>query len=731
MRKLARFLRPYWWVCVIGVLLLVGQALVELNLPNYMSDIVNIGLQNKGIARAAPEVISAQGMEFVTGLMDADDATAFQAAYEPSTDAQHKTFPDVTAADWQLIADAPEAEFSRAMYTFMEIAKQVSAASEQGTPAGQEALQSLTAAELYAAFGQLQYAPAYPAMLDAARAQAAEVDPAMSQSVAIAVIPMFYTELGADMGAMQNASIMRYGGIMLLITLLAMAAAIAVTLMAARLGAGVARDIRTALYRKVTHFSLAQMDEFSTASLITRTTNDVTQVQSFVTMGLRFMIYAPILGGGAVYMALQKSLDMGWIIAAAVLATMCVIGVGLVLALPRFTVMQKLIDRINLVTREQLSGMMVIRAFGTQKYEEKRFDAANTDYAGNNLFIGRAMSTLFPLVTFITSFVMLVIVWVGAHQIDTAAIAVGDMMAFMQYAMQTIFAFLFITMIFIMVPRASVSAKRIAQVLDSSDALTDPAAPAALPQVQGEICFHDVTFAYRGAPEPALEGISFTARPGQTTAIIGATGSGKTTLLNLIPRFYDVTAGRITLDGVDLRELRQENLRACIGMVPQKGVLFTGTIADNLCYGDAEATPEQLERAATIAQAANFIAEKPEGFEESIAQGGTNVSGGQRQRLAIARALVKDASVMLFDDSFSALDFATDAALRAALGRDLTDATVIIVGQRISTIMAADNIIVLADGRIAGQGRHDQLLADCQVYREIAQSQLSAEELGL
>ena len=518
---------------------------------------------------------------------------------------------------------------------------------------------------------------------------------------------------------------------MLLMALLLAVCAISVGFCGSRMGAGIARDLRRDIFAKVTSFTNNEYDKFGTASLITRSTNDVTQVQGLVTMGLRIMCYAPIIGIGGTIMALSKSVSMAWVIALAVVLILGLICTISAIAMPRFKIMQQLVDKLNLVSRENLSGMMVIRAFATQDFEEKRFDKANKDLADNNLFVFRAMATMMPVMMLVMNGVSLLIVWVGGHQIADSAMQVGDMMAFIQYTMQIIMSFLMISMMFVMVPRASVSAGRIADVLASESSVQDAPQPRHLPEkVKGLVQFNDVSFHYEGADENVLEHVTFTARPGETTAFIGSTGSGKSTLINLIPRFYDVSAGSVTVDGVDVRGIPQHELRDAIGYVPQKGVLFSGDISSNLRYGGEDADADVLRRAAEVAQATEFIDELPDGFETAISQGGTNVSGGQRQRLSIARALVKKAPVYIFDDTFSALDFKTDAKLRKALKGYTEGATVLIVAQRVSTIMHAEQIVVLDEGRVMGIGTHRELLASCKTYREIAESQLSKEELA-
>lgn len=527
-----------------------------------------------------------------------------------------------------------------------------------------------------------------------------------------------------------NGFILRTGGMMLLISLGGVIAAILVGLIASKVGAGVARTLRKHVFEKVSHFSNAEFDKFSTASLITRTTNDITQVQNLVTMMLRMMFYAPIMGAGGIILALSKDVSMSWIIILAVVILIGLIVMISTIVLPRFKKVQSLIDKLNLIVRENLSGMLVIRAFNTQKFEEERFDETNKELMKVNLFVNRVMTFMMPAMMLLMNLISILVIWVGAHRVGEGQLQVGDMMAFMQYTIQIIMSFLFISMMFIMIPRASVSGKRVAEILETTLSIVDEKDALSVEKSSGVIEFKNVSFSYPGAEEPVLHDISFVAKPGQTTAFIGATGSGKSTLINLIPRFYDVTEGSILLDGQDIRGLTQHDLRAQIGYVPQKGVLFSGTIESNLSYGSNEVSREALLEAATIAQAKEFIDAKPEGFEAGIAQGGINVSGGQKQRLSIARALAKKAQIYIFDDSFSALDFKTDAKLRGELKKNVTGATVLLVAQRISTIMQAEQIIVLDEGRIVGKGTHQELLKTCAVYKEIALSQLSKEELG-
>lgn len=527
-----------------------------------------------------------------------------------------------------------------------------------------------------------------------------------------------------------NGFILQTGGVMLLISLGGVIAAILVGLIASKVGAGVARTLRRHVFEKVSSFSNAEFDKFSTASLITRTTNDITQIQNLVTMMIRMMFYAPIMGVGGIILALSKDVSMSWIIILAVVILIGLIVVISIIVLPRFKKVQSLIDKLNLIVRENLSGMLVIRAFNTQKFEEKRFDEANKDLMKVNLFVNRVMTFMMPAMMLLMNLISVLVIWVGSHRVGAGQLQVGDMMAFMQYTMQIIMSFLFISMMFIMIPRASVSGRRVSEVLETELTIIDQNNALPIEKAIGVIEFKNVSFSYPGAEEPVLHDVSFVAKPGETTAFIGATGSGKSTLINLVPRFYDVTEGSILLDGKDIRDIAQHDLREQIGYVPQKGILFSGTIESNLSYGKKDASEKELLEAATIAQAKEFIDLKPEGMKSGIAQGGTNVSGGQKQRLSIARALATKPQIYIFDDSFSALDFKTDAKLRAELKKNVINATVLLVAQRISTIMHAEQIIVLDEGHVVGKGTHQELLKTCEVYKEIALSQLSKEELG-
>lgn len=552
----------------------------------------------------------------------------------------------------------------------------------------------------------------------------------LGQALADLALPDYMSRIineGVVLG--DTNAIIQIGGIMLVISLVGALISVAVGFISAKVAAGLGRKLRTDLFDKVSSFSNAEFDNFSTASLITRTTNDVTQIQNLVMVMMRMVFYAPMMAAGGIFYAYRNSADMTWIIALAVVVMLGIIGIMFAIAMPRFKRIQIMVDRLNQVIRENLSGMLVIRAFGTQKFEESRFDDANQDLTKNNLFVNRAMSAMMPAMMLVMNLTTILVVYIGAQQISTFAIDVGQMMAYMQYVMQILMSFLMMSMMFIMIPRASVSASRIADVLEASPSIKDkPNAKDYIPS-KGEIVFDNVCFSYPGAEEDVLHNISFVAKPGQTTAFIGSTGSGKSTIVNLLPRFYDVTSGSITIDGLDIKDLSLESLRKSIGYVPQRAILFTGTIESNLKYGDEHANSETLEQGARISQSMEFINSKSEGYQTAISQGGTNVSGGQKQRLSIGRALVKKPQIFVFDDSFSALDFKTDAALRASLKSETGDSTILLVAQRINTIIAADQIVVLESGKIAGIGTHKELLKSCEVYKEIALSQLSEEEL--
>ncbi len=742
MFKLKKYLKPHIVAIILAILFLFGEAVCELVLPNLMSDIVNVGIQNTGVENASPEVISTDGMTLLKPFMSDNSKKLIEKSYklvESGTDSAkdyENAYPILKESGKGVYVLTDYSDRSALDDTFGKasvalIAMMQDFAKQGNTSASSSKDMDISNAditEMYKINPMLSMIP--QAKFDGYINDSNNADNQITNTVGCAMTKLFYKEVGIDMGQYQFNYIAKIGVYMLLITLAGGIFAILVSLIASKVAAGVAKDLRRDLFQKVESFSNREFDSFSTASLITRTTNDITQIQMFVVMAIRLICFAPIMGIGGMIMALQQGVSLSWIILLAIVLLIIVMVVICIVALPKFKSIQKMVDKLNLVTRESLTGMMVIRAFGTQKNEEERFDKANKDLTSVNLFVNRVMVILMPIITLIMNGVTLLIVWVGAHQIEAAQIQIGDMMAFMQYGMIIIMAFLMISMMFIMIPRASVSASRIAEVLESELSIKDSKNPKSLGEnSKGEISFNNVSFKYGNAEDNVIENISFTAKPGQTTAFIGSTGSGKSTLVNLIPRFYDVTAGSITFDGIDIRDITQHELRSKIGFVPQKGVLFSGDIASNLRYGKRDASDSEIAEAAKVAQAEDFINSKLEKYESPIAQGGTNVSGGQKQRLCIARALAKKAPVYIFDDSFSALDFKTDAALRKALKKYTGDSTVLIVAQRISTIMDAEQIIVLDEGKMVGKGTHKELMQSCPTYREIASSQLNEEEL--
>ena len=784
MRKLLKHLKPYTATIVVIIGFLIVQATCDLSLPSYTSDIVNVGIQQGGIDEKIPEAVTEEEMERLLLFMSREDSERVLEAYELKTadtgyDCEGSVYvlkesaaedkeevqelseilgqPMLLVSGFESDSDTTkqmevsmkdnmkaaiqsqaEAKAKKAASQMTEEEKAALEANPELAKKQQEEMQAqieaqmqkIDEADMFEILGMLSEDQREEMVAQIAEKMDDMPDSIVEQA-ATAYIKTVYEKLGMNTEQIQNSYILRTGAKMIGLAFLGMFASVMVGLLASRVAARTGRDLRSRVFKKVVGFSNAEFDHFSTASLITRSTNDIQQIQMLVVMLLRMVMYAPIMAAGGIIKVFRTNVDMSWIIGLAVVLILLLVLVLFIVAMPKFKILQNMVDRLNLVTREILTGLSVIRAFSTEKYEEKRFDNANKDLMKTNLFVNRAMTFMMPVMMLVMNGITILIVWNGAHGIDNGNMQVGDMMAFIQYTMQIIMSFLMICMVSIMLPRAAVAADRVDEILASKTAIEDPENPETLPAgSKGEVVFDHVNFRYPGAEEDVLHDIHFTAKPGQTTAIIGSTGSGKSTLVNLIPRFYDVTGGRILIDGTDIREITQHELRDKLGYVPQKGVLFSGTIESNILYGNPDGTKAEMEEAASIAQATEFIEEKRKKYDSPIAQGGTNVSGGQKQRLSIARAIAKKPDVFIFDDSFSALDYKTDVTLRAALKEKTQDSTVIIVAQRISTILHAEQIIVLDEGRIAGIGTHKELLKNCDAYYQIASSQLSEKELA-
>lgn len=748
MLRIIRYLRPYVLLLGLSVLLLFAQANFELALPDYLSQIVNTGIQQSGVENPMPVAIRKSEMARALLFLSGDERQAVLDAYElvdansATYDENLERFPALENEAVYVRENLSQEEIGRlstpmakallAVSTIEQIMADPDRATELDVDGdlGFDPPQLPEGVDAFMLLGQMPEGQRQQ-ILTAMNEQFATVGDDAIRQGALAKVRAEYMALGVDLGQLQTSYILRVGGIMLLVTLLSGASAISVGYLSARTAAGIGRDLRGDVFRKVESFSNAEFDKFPTASLITRSTNDVTQLQTVTMIMIRMGVYAPILGVGGIIRAIGKGSSMWWTIGVALLVLIGVIAFTFSISMPKFRLMQKLVDRLNLVARENLSGMMVIRAFNRQDFEEKRFEKANQDLTANTLFTSRVMVVIFPIMMLILNVLSVVILWVGAHQVAQASMQVGDMIAFLQYAIQIVMSFLMLSLLFAILPRASVSADRIADVLETEAVIVDPPSPQQLNgNFKGMVEFRHVSFRYPGAEEDVLHDVSFVAKPGEATAFIGSTGSGKSTIVNLIPRFYDVTGGNILLDGIDIRKVSQHDLREKIGYVPQKGTLFSGTVESNLRYGGEGASEGHLREAARIAQAMEFIEAKEEGLEAEISQAGGNVSGGQKQRLSIARALVKKAPIYIFDDAFSALDFKTDAALQRALKESAGDSTMLVVTQRVSTVKKAEQIVVLDQGRVVGIGTHEQLMETCETYREIALSQLSMEELS-
>ena len=757
MKNLFKYAASYWKAMIAIVLILVVQAYCDLSLPAYTSDIVNVGIQQGGIEDEVPRQIATEEMEKLLLFVSEDDQQTVMDAYtEDNTSYKKEAYvlKDSVAEEENTMENLKDILQIPMMMTSgiesgsdttkrMEdkLKEQMSQGMAQSMPQGadQTMPEGMPQGESQAVslddmsmFDLLKMLPAEQraTMVEKIEEQMAEMPDTILDQASVSFCRSAYKDLGMDMDQTQIHYLLKTGGQMAALALLGMVASIMVAFLASRVGASAGRDLRSGVFHKVVGFSNNEFNHFSTASLITRSTNDIQQIQMLIVMLLRMVLYAPILAIGGVLQVMKTNVSMSWIIGLAVIIIAFVVLLLFLVVMPKFKVLQNLVDKLNLVTREILTGLPVIRAFSTEKHEEERFDDANRTLTKTNLFVNRAMTFMMPVMMLVMNGVSVLIVWTGAHGISDGQMQVGDMMAFIQYTMQIIMGFLMLCMISIMLPRAAVAADRVEEVLKSETMIHDPKQEKHFPEDgKGVLTFDHVSFRYPGADEDVLEDITFTAKPGETTAIIGSTGSGKSTLVNLIPRFYDVTSGDITLDGVDIREVKQHELREKLGYVPQKGVLFSGDIASNIMFGNSHGSDDEMIEAAEIAQATEFIDTKPEKYKSPISQGGSNVSGGQKQRLSIARAIAKHPQVFIFDDSFSALDYKTDVTLRRALAEKTSGSTVLIVAQRISTILHAEQIIVLDEGKVAGKGTHAELLKNCPVYREIAESQLSRKEL--
>ena len=749
MKNLFKYAASYWKAMIAIVLILVVQAYCDLSLPAYTSDIVNVGIQQGGIEDEVPRQIATEEMEKLLLFVSEDDQQTVMDAYtEDNTSYKKEAYvlKDSVAEEENTMENLKDILQIPMMMTSgiesgsdttkqMEdkLKEQMSQGMAQSMPQGESQAESQAVSlDDMSMFDLLKMLPAEQraTMVEKIEEQMSEMPDTILDQASVSFCRSAYKDLGMDMDQTQIHYLLKTGGQMAALALLGMVASIMVAFLASRVGASAGRDLRSGVFHKVVGFSNNEFNHFSTASLITRSTNDIQQIQMLIVMLLRMVLYAPILAIGGVLQVMKTNVSMSWIIGLAVIIIAFVVLLLFLVVMPKFKVLQNLVDKLNLVTREILTGLPVIRAFSTEKHEEERFDDANRTLTKTNLFVNRAMTFMMPVMMLVMNGVSVLIVWTGAHGISDGQMQVGDMMAFIQYTMQIIMGFLMLCMISIMLPRAAVAADRVEEVLKSETMIHDPKQEKHFPEDgKGVLTFDHVSFRYPGADEDVLEDITFTAKPGETTAIIGSTGSGKSTLVNLIPRFYDVTSGDITLDGVDIREVKQHELREKLGYVPQKGVLFSGDIASNIMFGNSHGSDDEMIEAAEIAQATEFIDTKPEKYKSPISQGGSNVSGGQKQRLSIARAIAKHPQVFIFDDSFSALDYKTDVTLRRALAEKTSGSTVLIVAQRISTILHAEQIIVLDEGKVAGKGTHAELLKNCPVYREIAESQLSRKEL--